>query len=485
MRPAPRRAARFPWLACFGLSALGLALRLWQIGAEALFYDEYMTPDTAMTPGFLQFLRHIWSAEPHPPLFFLIMRPWIAAFGESPASLRLPAALFGVATVWALMRLVHEMRGGRPAVVLAGFLAAAHPFLVYYGQEARPYSQQVFLFVLNAIYVARVWRSRDGMRPRDLAGVVATATLAVLTHYHSIFLLVFDFWAITLRPGAGRASRLGRAPLAAMAWLTLLGIAVAWHGSRVSSETGWIGWIPAWTWHFPWYQWRALCEGPLSIVCPNSMLIRALAGWLGVFLLCGPDGWRALRRWAGFLGLMWLCLLVLPHALSAIHPLVLYGHRYMIVAMPALIATTALAAARARRWRALACALCLALYLAPAGLYLFDYYTDIQKRPWHLAAQAAQAMLREDDVVWYHAPFGDGPLLHYFAPGSMHVLVARRLDRFAAAPPRARLIALVSQDPAALEHPPPPGFRVGPEKSWLPRRPQQGLYMRLFVHTAP
>ena len=477
-------AEAFPWVTCALLMLLGAALRLWQIGDEALFYDEYMTPDTAMTPGLLGFFRHVWFEEPHPPLFFLLMRPWITFFGDSAASLRIPAALFGVALIWSLMRFVWEtgLGGRRVATLLVGALATVDPFLIYYSQEARPYTMQVFLFSLNAIYLLRLWRGDWGAPARGaLWGVIVTATLGVLTHYHTIFLLILDCAALGLMQA--RAWREGHVPsrraLAAVAWFALMGLGIWWHGSRVGSQTEWISWIPRWQPSFVWYQWIAFSEGPFDRVCPKWLLAVSLAGWLGAFLAAGvPEGESRRRAAPGLIGLMWLALLALPHAVSTVHPLVLFGHRYMVIAVPGFLILTALPFAWSRR--RVAQLVCLAVFLVPAGVYLTDYYRHPQKRQWNSAAEVLLATLEPGDVVWYHAPFGDGPLLHYLPTGHFRVLVARTLDRFSAAPAAARRIALVSADPKALAHPAPLGFRCTWNRVYRTGRPKQQLFVQAY-----
>ena len=62
-------------------------------------------------------------------------------------TLRFPSVVFGVLTV-PLMWAVGRRLMGRGAGVAAAWLTAVHPLYVYYAQEARMYTQLVFLSIL-------------------------------------------------------------------------------------------------------------------------------------------------------------------------------------------------------------------------------------------------------------------------------------------------------------------------------------------------
>jgi hypothetical protein len=75
----------------------------------------------------------------------------------------------------------------RPRIVVA-LLAALHPLLLYYSQEARMYTLLTMLGVLAAYCLLRSTESR---KPAFLlCGYLLTATAAIYTHYFAFFLLV-------------------------------------------------------------------------------------------------------------------------------------------------------------------------------------------------------------------------------------------------------------------------------------------------------
>ena len=50
------------------------------------------------------------AADVHPPLYYLLLKAWTAAFGDSPLAMRSMRALFGVLTILAAYDLVRQAR---------------------------------------------------------------------------------------------------------------------------------------------------------------------------------------------------------------------------------------------------------------------------------------------------------------------------------------------------------------------------------------
>jgi uncharacterized membrane protein len=148
----PHRLARFSpnilWIV-----ATAAALRLPTLGRESLWYDETFTAWVAGRLSWDNMLRAI-AGDVHPPLWYIVERVVIGVFGQSEAALRLPAALFGLATTWLGWKLAQALGFTRSTALLVGFLIAVLPVSVYYGQEARMYTMLatfVLVMVLGAI----------------------------------------------------------------------------------------------------------------------------------------------------------------------------------------------------------------------------------------------------------------------------------------------------------------------------------------------
>lgn len=121
------------WLLLPVLAAL--ALRLYRLDTQSLWYDEAVTADLAQRTA--ADLIHWTAGDIQPPLYYLIMAGWAWLAGLSEWSLRAPSAWFGVLAAPLLAAVTIQLTGRRAAGLLAAWLAALHPLLVYYGQEAR------------------------------------------------------------------------------------------------------------------------------------------------------------------------------------------------------------------------------------------------------------------------------------------------------------------------------------------------------------
>lgn len=178
-------------LALLLVMALALGLRLYQLGAQSLWYDEGVTATVAQR-GLSELTQ--WTAHDiQPPLYYYVVFLWGRLAGWSEWSLRFPSAWWGVLSV-PLLAVVAQRLTRRPlAGLLAALLAALHPLLVYYSQEARMYTMLVTLGVLTAYLLLRTLAQTTMKAAPSWLGLTAyilSAVAAVYTHYFAFFLLL-------------------------------------------------------------------------------------------------------------------------------------------------------------------------------------------------------------------------------------------------------------------------------------------------------
>ena len=181
-------------LIVFAVLSLAVVLRIYAISLYPLAGDEYGSLLEARTVGLN------WNSI----LYSILMHFWIQ-FGNSELWLRLPAAVFGIATVGILFKIGERLGGFRTGVVAALF-AATSPFNIYHSQEVRFYSFFIFttaLFMLVSIDAATFPRSK---RTRVL--VLLTSVLLFFSHFLAPLALYAQggvAWATNLSTSRKRA----------------------------------------------------------------------------------------------------------------------------------------------------------------------------------------------------------------------------------------------------------------------------------------
>ncbi|NLF75287.1 MAG: hypothetical protein GX573_06280, partial [Chloroflexi bacterium] len=133
------RPRAFSTLALFALLILlAFGARVHRLDAQSLWNDEGNSLRLAQRSAadLIESAGH----DIHPPGYYLALKAWIAAAGESEFSLRFLSALQGVVTV-TLAAALGRTLFGRGAGWIAGLLVALSPFAVYYSQETRMYAQ--------------------------------------------------------------------------------------------------------------------------------------------------------------------------------------------------------------------------------------------------------------------------------------------------------------------------------------------------------
>lgn len=159
-----------PWREICSLSLIlvsALILALPGMG-KGLWLDELTTVEIVSRDtlgNMLGFLRH----DLHPPLYFVLLRPW-AALSTAEPFLRLFSLILNLATLSLIWIWIRRGTSSGGAAIIAGTLAAFLPVFIRFGQEIRPYS--LLLFATAFTFFAA---SRSAVCPRKFSRTAATA----------------------------------------------------------------------------------------------------------------------------------------------------------------------------------------------------------------------------------------------------------------------------------------------------------------------
>ena len=202
------RAFRGDDLALLGVAAIALALRLPYLTGRSLWYDEASSWQTASFP--LSELMGSVRLNVHLPLYYILLKGWMAALGDSVAALRGFSIGFGVLTVVGMGLFGRELalasgafdaedEGGADGRRFGTFLAAltaVSPFQVYASIEARMYSLGTALSALSAWLLLRILRR--GGRSRLWWAYAASCAALLYTHHYALFTVAAQFLFLAL-----------------------------------------------------------------------------------------------------------------------------------------------------------------------------------------------------------------------------------------------------------------------------------------------
>ena len=161
-------------------------LRVYNLGKYSIWLDESFAWFIVRNP-LSTFFQALTVSFMHPPLFYLAAKVFVSLFGMSELSLRLASVLFSVATIWVFMKL-GENTGGDTGKFIGGIFGAFHPMIVWYSQDAWPYSIFLFLSSFSLLIFLKLQKS-----PKDnklWGGLLLVNSLGLLTHYYFMVFVI-------------------------------------------------------------------------------------------------------------------------------------------------------------------------------------------------------------------------------------------------------------------------------------------------------
>jgi mannosyltransferase len=399
------------WFRLLMLLAFWVAfgLRLWGLDAQSLWYDETVSAFLARE-SIPDLLAHT-ARDIHPPGYYLLLHGWQAITHPTLAHgleflFAYPSLCFGLlilALTFALGRRLFS-----PGVALVGvWLAAVHPFQIWYSQEVRMYTVGA-CWGLLALWALLQLHAGRRLLPWAVGAMVATAA-GLYTLYYFLFVVATlnlialqCFWP-TLRTRAGRARLL------------------AWVLAQGGAFLLWVPWLPIFwrqireppvpPWRLPWASLGAvgqsISEAFAALLVGQSPPGCVTWPWALIALALGL--WAVWRSWrsnqAQALGWTLQFVLVpigLIFALS-LAGVPLYHVRYLFTYATPFVLVMAVACASLPRRRLAAASLLLLVLIC--GWSLQRYWIDPRyRRDDHRGAVALLAeQWRPGDAILVNA----------------------------------------------------------------------------------
>ncbi len=282
---------RLAGLAILLLVAAGL--RLYGLDRESLWLDEACSWHTATHPTLHAVAYEDVGWHMHPPGYFVFLHYWIAVFGDSEMSLRMPSAIVGVVSVFLMYLLGCRWYGPREGMLSAA-LTACLLYPVWYSQEARPYGILLLLTLCSTLPWMTLVESASARAKLPARSIIAYTLAATLTCYWHYFGLMF----VALQGGA----------------LVL----IALHNVRtlLTASSIYVVVVAA---YIPWWPsfWAQLNNDAVGHPTPQNGLITTMAQWMGAYF-----NYRSPHfGWITVLGSTILAVLVLTGAIAVVRML--------------------------------------------------------------------------------------------------------------------------------------------------------------------
>jgi 4-amino-4-deoxy-L-arabinose transferase-like glycosyltransferase len=430
-------AKLFPHLIRLGALAIilvGLALRLYTLSSESLWYDELLQLDIAQGnppgEGGLDSIFPRLPGHAAVPLDYIISYFWVK-LGQSEGWVRLPAVIVGTLTLPLIYQLGRSLLGPTDGLLLMALLAVS-PFHLRYSQEVRPYAL-VVMGVTLAVY--GFWRLRQTGRWRYFIPLQVGVLIFSLAHFFAwvIFIPLFMLLAIDFMGSQNRShpAKLAGLLLATCILPLAIMLATGWGGLFYTLKGFGEALVEPEKFTTAADQKLDRGEGPqvnesfvkFELLTPLAgrdadtalWLFNLLAG-LGLFYLI------ARRKYAlSILLSLWLILSVVAIIIFLVSRGAFFASRYVIAILPAYLILLAVGILALPRW--LKCAeprwLSPVAFLLLSGMVVINsavglnqLYQNETKENWRLVGEfivknaqpgdTVIAMRAEPAINWYY-----------------------------------------------------------------------------------
>lgn len=405
---------RRPHLSLYLLVALLLAafaLRLFRLDYQSLWWDEGISLHLA-TSSFAEIIRDRLD-NIHPPLYFFLLKGWLALAGVSPFSgryLSVLASLIQVALVFAAAR--HWSGSDRRSALpwIAAVLMLLSPLSVIYGQEIRVYAMLPLAYI-GALLLAERLVAADKMAMRPLIYLAVIEWLGLHLHYIAIFgvayIALWGLLAFLRRRDTNGARRwvITHMAVAAASLPWLLAVLNNWTAVRAEAGAGTFTTDPVplpflfsqvWAFHLTGLA-GSLASGFVQVAAGLAALLT-----FGLILLHFMQS-RHRRPWSTvpLLTAHWLVPLLSGLFVWSVRS---FSHpRYIVMFAAMLIPLVAFLIYPDRRWAARTAALALAvcvLSLSFWGLSRYFFDADAAKPDIRGVASHLETVAAAGDVVF-------------------------------------------------------------------------------------
>lgn len=169
-------------LALYACIVVGVALRVHSIWSQHFWGDELFNFSLSEDPWKITLKRAAFDMA-HPPLYYLLLKPWIYLADSYLPALRILNVAISIAAFVPFYKLARAFELRTREVALAFLLMAINGYLIVYGYYLRSYSLLFFLALCSHLYFVKLLRRDPSDNNKTLTIFIVVNILFVNTHY--------------------------------------------------------------------------------------------------------------------------------------------------------------------------------------------------------------------------------------------------------------------------------------------------------------
>lgn len=169
---------------------VGFMLRIYKLGYQSLWIDELISILISSLN-----LNEIFGAvrmDINAPLFYYLLHFWMD-LGKSELYLRFLSLILGLLSI-PLIYLLADKLYGKAVGLLSAFLLSISPFHIWYSQEVRVYTLNLFLSLISIWFFFKILQNGK----LSYLGFIISCSLSMYAHYSAFFILFITNWFLII-----------------------------------------------------------------------------------------------------------------------------------------------------------------------------------------------------------------------------------------------------------------------------------------------
>jgi hypothetical protein len=297
------------WLVLVALiGCLALSLRLYAISRYGFDIDEVFSLEAANS-GWAHLLTTAINDKSHPPLFYALLKLWLALGPADEAWVRLLSVAFGVALVPVTAAICRLLRLSVADTALVLVLIAINGLLIYFAQHTRMFALFEFTAAVSILLFIRL--TINPFSWWNLTFLTLANLLMVYSHYWGWLVVLAE--AILVLLGSREivfrfVASVFLVAFGFLPWAAAVAIAaMRQHG--LSQQIEWMGSNPPGAGSYAWLF--ASFDGILDFAHATTIGILLFTAPIFLFFIVWLKG-RDRRIWAPSSPLFWIVLIATP-----------------------------------------------------------------------------------------------------------------------------------------------------------------------------